>query len=89
MTNERQLRPLGDTLGTEALGIDLSKTLDAAEFDWIARAFAVHPVLVFREQNLTATELAATEPRSAGASARRASMRWSSTATPSIRMSRG
>ncbi|HTB47126.1 MAG TPA: TauD/TfdA family dioxygenase [Acetobacteraceae bacterium] len=59
LTNTPQLRPLGDALGTEALGIDLSKPLDAAEFAWIAQAFAEHPVLVFRGQNLGAAELAA------------------------------
>ena len=59
MTNSPQLRPLGDTLGTEALGIDLSKPLDEPTFDWVARAFAEHPVLVFRDQNLGAPELAA------------------------------
>jgi taurine dioxygenase len=58
MTSSPQLRPLGDTLGTEALGIDLSKPLDEATFDWIGRAFAEHPVLVFRDQNLGAAELA-------------------------------
>jgi taurine dioxygenase len=59
MTNAPQLRPLGTTLGTEALGIDLSQPLDDATFDWIKRAFAEHPVLVFRDQNLGAAEIAA------------------------------
>lgn len=59
MTNTPQLRPLGETLGTEALGIDLSQPLDAAEFAWIADAFAAHPVLVFRDQDLGAAGLAA------------------------------
>lgn len=59
MTTTPQLRPLGETLGTEALGIDLAKSLDAPTFAWIARAFAEHPVLVFRDQNLGAAELAA------------------------------
>ena len=59
MTNTPQLRPLGETLGTEALGMDLSKALDDANFAWIAHAFAEHPVLVFRDQNLGAAELAA------------------------------
>jgi taurine dioxygenase len=54
-----QLRPLGATLGTEALGIDLSRPLDEATFAWIANAFAGHAVLVFRDQNLGAPELAA------------------------------
>jgi len=59
MTASPQLRPLGETLGTEALGIDLSRPLDDAGFAWIADAFAAHAVLVFRDQNLGAAELAA------------------------------
>ena len=59
MTSSPQLRPLGETLGTEALGIDLSKPLAAASVTWIRAAFAEHPVLVFRDQNLGAAELAA------------------------------
>ena len=42
-----ELRPLGEHLGTEALGIDLSR-LDDPTFAWIQQAFAQHPVLVFR-----------------------------------------
>jgi taurine dioxygenase len=52
------LRPLGEALGTEALGVDLAK-LDADTFAWIERVFAEHPVLVFREQKLDARQLAA------------------------------
>jgi taurine dioxygenase len=59
LTSAPQLRPLGQVLGTEALGIDLSQPLDDAEFDWVANAFAEHPVLVFRDQNLGAAELSA------------------------------
>ena len=59
MTSSPQLRLLGETLGTEALGIDLSKPLAAASVSWIRAAFAEHPVLVFRDQNLGAGELAA------------------------------
>ncbi len=44
-----ELRPLGEALGTEALGVDLSK-LDDVTFAWIEQAFAEHPVLVFRDQ---------------------------------------
>ena len=58
MTSTRQLRPLGEALGTEALGVDLSR-LDAETFAWVEKAFAEHPVLVFREQNLGPAELAA------------------------------
>ena len=59
MTGTRELRPLGDPLGTEAIGIDLSQPLDAETFAWIEGAFAEHPVLVFREQKLGPAELAA------------------------------
>ena len=43
MTNTPHLRPLGETLGTEALGIDLSKPLDDADFAWIAERFRRTP----------------------------------------------
>jgi taurine dioxygenase len=59
MTSSPQLRPLGDQLGTEALGVDLSKPLAEGTATWIAGVFAEHPVLVFRDQNLGAAELAA------------------------------
>jgi len=59
VTNSPQLRPLGEPIGTEALGINLATPLDEATFAWIGRAFAEHPVLVFRGQNLGAAELAA------------------------------
>jgi alpha-ketoglutarate-dependent taurine dioxygenase len=58
MTAQPQLRPLADALGMEALGVDLG-CLDGEIFAWIERAFAEHPVLVFREQSLGAAELAA------------------------------
>jgi taurine dioxygenase len=59
MTSTPQLRPLGETLGTEAVGVDLSVLLDEATDAWIKQAFAKHPVLVFRDQELGAAELAA------------------------------
>jgi taurine dioxygenase len=59
MIQAPQLRPLGATLGTEILGIDLSKPLDEEAFAWIKRAFAEHPVLVFPGQDLDASALAA------------------------------
>ncbi|HEY6439092.1 MAG TPA: TauD/TfdA family dioxygenase, partial [Acetobacteraceae bacterium] len=59
MTDAPQIRPLGETLGAEAVGIDLSKPLDAATSEWVVRAFAENPVLVFRDQDLGAPELAA------------------------------
>jgi len=58
MTARPQLRPLGEHLGTEALGIDLAK-LDDDTFSWISRTFAEHPVLVFRNQRLGAGDIAA------------------------------
>src|SRR5438445_8765374 len=59
MTQALQLRPLGAALGTEVLGIDRSKPLEAGTFAGIQAAFAEHPVLVFRGQDLGAPELAA------------------------------
>jgi taurine dioxygenase len=59
MANAPQLRSLGETLGTEALGIDLSQPLDDNVATWVRSAFAEHPVLVFRDQDLGAAELAA------------------------------
>ena len=58
MTQAPQLRLLGALLGTEVLGINLSKPLEEGTFAWIQRAFAEHPVLVFREQDLDAPALA-------------------------------
>lgn len=58
MTGSPQLHKLGETLGTEAHGIDLSR-LDDPTFAWIEQAFAEHPVLVFRNQHLTAADIAA------------------------------
>jgi taurine dioxygenase len=52
-----QLRPLGDALGMEVLGIDLAAPLSAATMRAIEEAFAKHPVLVFRNQQLEAADL--------------------------------
>src|ERR1041384_7204798 len=57
MAETPELRPLGEALGTEALGVDLSR-LDDDTFDWIRNAFAEHPVLVFRNQTLGAGDIA-------------------------------
>jgi taurine dioxygenase len=54
-----KLRPLGEALGTEMLGVDPSNPIDEETFAAIKSAFAAHPVLVFREQNLGPAELAA------------------------------
>jgi alpha-ketoglutarate-dependent taurine dioxygenase len=58
MSGSLELRPLGETLGTEAVGVDLSR-LDDATFAAIEKAFAEHPVLVFRGQRLDAADIAA------------------------------
>ena len=58
MNNAPELRPLGEALGTEVRGVDLSQPIDEPTFAWIARAFAEHAVLVFRDQHLGAAELA-------------------------------
>ena len=58
MPGSPALRPLGEALGREAVGIDLSR-LDDDNFAWIEQAFAEHPVLVFRDQTLGATDIAA------------------------------
>ncbi|MBI3514410.1 MAG: TauD/TfdA family dioxygenase [Proteobacteria bacterium] len=59
MTVAPSLRPLGNALGTEAVGVDLARDVDDATIAWIERAFAEHPVLVFRDQQLDAAALAA------------------------------
>ena len=58
MSQVMSLRPLGKVLGTEVIGLDVSRKLDADTLSWIERAFAEHPVLVFRDQHLGADELA-------------------------------
>jgi taurine dioxygenase len=57
VTGFPELRPLGPALGMEAAGIDLS-ALDDQTFAWIAQTFAEHPVLVFRDQHLSARDIA-------------------------------
>jgi taurine dioxygenase len=57
MAGSPQIRPLGETLGAEALGVDLSR-LDDGTFAWIEQAFAEYPVLVFRNQKLEAADIA-------------------------------
>ena|SRR5690348_5629401 len=79
-----ELRPLGEALGTEAIGVDLSK-LDDPTFAWIQQAFAEHPVLVFAASNCAQVIL----PLSAVGSALRASTRSSATGTSSIPKCRG
>ena len=59
MSQVLSLRPLGKALGTEVVGVDVSRKLEPATLEWIEGAFAEHPVLVFRNQRLGADELAA------------------------------
>jgi taurine dioxygenase len=53
------LRLLGAALGAEVFDVDLAHAPDDATIAWIERAFAEHPVLVFRNQKLDAHALAA------------------------------
>jgi taurine dioxygenase len=59
MNQMLSLRPLGKALGMEVLGLDVSRKLEPDTLGWVERAFAEHPVLVFRGQRLDADELAA------------------------------
>ena len=79
------LRPLGETLSTEVCGINLATALDAPTIAWIHQTFAEHPVLVFRDQDLGANELAAFG-RILGVLV---STHWSSIVTPTMRTSPG
>ena len=47
------VRKLGERLGAEVSGLDLSQPLDDATFGRISDAFFEHQVVVFREQRLT------------------------------------
>ena len=50
-------RPIGDALGTEITGVDLTHLSDV-DFAAIEEVFRDHPVLVFRHQKLSAGGLA-------------------------------
>src|SRR5580700_7875295 len=58
MTAQLSIRPLGKKLGTEIAGVDLAQ-LDDETFAEIEEIFRDHPVLVFRDQQLDAPQLAA------------------------------
>ena len=58
MTATPTLRPIESTFAAEALGVNLARPLNARTLAWIEHAFASHPVLIFREQNLGPGELA-------------------------------
>lgn len=47
------LRPLGDALGAELIGLDLAQPLAEEEFKRIHQAHLDHHVLVFRQQDIT------------------------------------
>lgn len=47
------IAPLGDVLGAEVIGLDLSRPLAADDFARIHRAHLEHHVLVFRDQHIT------------------------------------
>lgn len=51
-TSSIRVRPLGEHLGAEVTGVDLSRPISAAEAADIAAALAAHAVLVFRDQDL-------------------------------------
>jgi len=59
MTKSPHSRPLDAALASESISIDQSKPHEDGIFAWIQGVFAEHPVLVFRDQDLSAPELAA------------------------------
>ena len=59
MATRPTIKPLGDALGGEVSGIELSRTPDDATLAWIEDALDTHQVLVFRDQDLDAPALAA------------------------------
>lgn len=48
-----EIRPFGEPLGAEVLGLDLSQPISAQDFARIHRAHLDHHVLVFRDQRIT------------------------------------
>ncbi|HKW54224.1 MAG TPA: TauD/TfdA family dioxygenase [Stellaceae bacterium] len=46
-----EIRPLSPIVAAEIVGLDLSRTLDDADFATVRRAFDEHSVLVFRDQD--------------------------------------
>lgn len=47
-----QIRPIGDALGAEVTGLDVSAPLDGATLATIQDAFLAHHLLCFRDQHL-------------------------------------
>lgn len=52
-TSPITIAPLGDVLGAEVIGLDLSRPLAVEDFARIHRAHLEHHVLVFRDQHIT------------------------------------
>lgn len=52
-----QVNKIGDAMGAEITGIDLSKPIDVADVQAILEAFHGHQVIAIREQNLTPGQL--------------------------------
>jgi taurine dioxygenase len=48
-----EIRKLGDALGADVLGLDLSKPIERSVFDEVRKAWLDHLVLRFRDQKLT------------------------------------
>jgi taurine dioxygenase len=48
-----QIRPLGDVMAAEVIGLDLSKPLDEPTREAVRRAFLRYQLLAFRDQSLT------------------------------------
>ena len=51
-TASYQINPLGDVLGAEVTGLDLSQPMDEATFAKVRDAFQTHHLLCFRDQHL-------------------------------------
>ncbi|MEZ5863768.1 MAG: TauD/TfdA family dioxygenase [Geminicoccaceae bacterium] len=58
-TSEAQIRPLGESLGAELTGFDLSAPLTPERAEVLRRAFWANPVLVVRGQELSPEQLVA------------------------------
>ena len=54
-----ELRPMSDVGGAEVIGVNMKTPLSETEVAIVERAFLEHRVLLFREQPMTALELAA------------------------------
>ena len=57
------IRPLGDALGAEVIGLDLTEPLPSKDFTRLHRAHLEHHVLVFRDQRITPAQQVAFSER--------------------------